>query len=485
MFGLAENLKHCVNHDFLDGVEAMLTEFGASPEVRATVVEYARLKQASINELADALGAPEDVSELYRSTSYLWLELKTEWVRYNQTMQYQVARDGEADPVVFTKGAVCSSVIGCIEGLLSPEDLEKLGVISEEPLAVGKLDTRDLQKFLAHHEQQIGAIARIYASASTILGTVPDLAKSRDSAPPALQDHPTRYQQMLEGLARETELVLKVDVGLIWPVLAEYGEEARRDLGKPAQLVNDCVQGAKVDLRLAHAVTQLTRSVAHFLLLHGQESDEARVRADKPTHGTVKVRVETGDRATVLVLSDDGHGAPTAALAQSAAAQEDWHALQAQVAALDGSVSISGELGVGTTVSLSLSCVGLTGGETFVVVEGSSPRVCVPIELVSPDTSASGAMSGDEQMLDVRTNHEALPSYCRLTFPSGRRVVIVGSGIASRAQGIAIPATSVEDALPEAFRFGVLTPTGLAGMLDERAFRSLTGSEASAAREVA
>ncbi len=485
MVGLAENLKQRVNLGFLDRVEAMLTEFGASPEVRAAVIEYARLKQASINELAEALDAPDDMPELYRSTGYLWLELKTEWVRYNQTMQYQLARDGEPNPVVFTKGAVCADVIGCIEGLLSPEDLEKLAVISAEPLALSKLNTSDLQKLLAHHDQQVGAIARMFASASNILQSVPDLSKLRELVPPELRDLRSRYQQMLEGLARETDLVLKIDVSLIWPVLAEYGEEARRNLGKPAQLVNDCAPNAKVDLRLARAVTELTRSVAHFLLLHGRDSDAERAEANKPAHATVKVRVETGDRATLLVLNDDGHGAFTAALTENAAAQKDWLALQAEVAALDGSISLAGELGVGTTASLSLSCVGLTGGETFVVVEGSMPRTCIPIELVSADTSAAASTSDDEQVVDVRTNPQALPSYHRLTFPSGRRVVIVGSGTATRVQGIAIPATGLEDSLPEPFRFGVLTPNGPAGVLDERAFRSLIGAKALTAREAA
>ena len=163
---LAERLHNAVSNGLIEHVEVMLTEVACTAEVRSIVTEYARSKIAAVTELTDALGDPEDEPELYRSAAFLWLELKAEWVRFNQTMQYQVARRGEAEMTVFTKGAVTSEVLSRIEPLLLPSDVEVLTTMSAEPLQFGKPDITQIKRFLAHQDDLMRHIGRIFRSAS-------------------------------------------------------------------------------------------------------------------------------------------------------------------------------------------------------------------------------------------------------------------------------------------------------------------------------
>jgi len=102
--------------------EALPTGEEQAAELRA----YARKKVGTVRALAVALGSPEDVDELYHSLASLWLELRFEWERHNTVANFGLAVTGESDPAVMTAGATISGMLGWLDELLSPSDIDRL-----------------------------------------------------------------------------------------------------------------------------------------------------------------------------------------------------------------------------------------------------------------------------------------------------------------------------------------------------------------------
>jgi hypothetical protein len=86
---------------------------------------YAQERSAAIRTLAQALGQPENEAELYPAIAAFWLELRFDWQRHNEVMNYASARMMEL-PRVAGHGAVCSAILGRLEDLLLPEHRDQL-----------------------------------------------------------------------------------------------------------------------------------------------------------------------------------------------------------------------------------------------------------------------------------------------------------------------------------------------------------------------
>jgi hypothetical protein len=125
--------EHLQGTCFRKNAEEMLSDLLEGQDLQ-DLLRYADDKSELVMELVDALGAEEDEEELYRTITDLWLELKFEWARYNQVMNYQCARQGAAKPQVMGRGGVCSSVISFIEQLLRPRDIASLTNFVASPL---------------------------------------------------------------------------------------------------------------------------------------------------------------------------------------------------------------------------------------------------------------------------------------------------------------------------------------------------------------
>lgn len=85
---------------------------------------------SSINDLR----IDEDDSEAHASLPSLWLELRLEWNRYNNQMQYQTFTIGEAKPFLMAKGSCLSYILGVIETFINSEDLFWVYKIASQPV---------------------------------------------------------------------------------------------------------------------------------------------------------------------------------------------------------------------------------------------------------------------------------------------------------------------------------------------------------------
>lgn len=125
--------EHLESTCFQDSAREMLSDLLQGEDLES-LLRYAQDKSELVLELVDALGDEEDEEELYRTITDLWLELKFEWARHNQVMNYQLIRKGEADPRVMARGGVCSHVIMALESLLRPRDIAGLTSLVAAPL---------------------------------------------------------------------------------------------------------------------------------------------------------------------------------------------------------------------------------------------------------------------------------------------------------------------------------------------------------------
>ena len=123
---LAQQLTKAVNTESVVATVREIFEDFDEKQVTA-FARFAVEKAEHVAELATALPDEEDEQDLYRSISQLWLELKFEWDRHNQVMNYQILKGDAPDPHVQARGCVVSAVISSLESLMREEDLEKFG----------------------------------------------------------------------------------------------------------------------------------------------------------------------------------------------------------------------------------------------------------------------------------------------------------------------------------------------------------------------
>jgi hypothetical protein len=108
--------------------EMMTAALGRLPLSDAELTDlrlYAEERSSAIQTLAQALGQPEDEPELYPTIAALWLELRFDWQRHNEVMNYAAAR---MMPLLRVAGcgAVSSAILTRLEALLLPRHLDEL-----------------------------------------------------------------------------------------------------------------------------------------------------------------------------------------------------------------------------------------------------------------------------------------------------------------------------------------------------------------------
>jgi len=110
-------------------------DVGLDPQDTALLRTYSVARVAAIRDLATAMPEPDDEIELYRTLAAFWLELRFEWQRNNEVMNYQTVLRGSAEPRVIAEGSVGSFVLSRIETLLDPSHLDMLARYALELLA--------------------------------------------------------------------------------------------------------------------------------------------------------------------------------------------------------------------------------------------------------------------------------------------------------------------------------------------------------------
>lgn len=148
--GLGECCRRMVEQVDL---EAMVTQINEAAGLSAAEASangaYLLHRKSSLLELVELLS--EDEEELYDSLAMHWLELRLEWARYNQLMQYSMVLSGTATPSLMARGAACAGSLSWFEGLLAPQDLEGLQAIAALPLSVRR-DRDQLAERVVHQE---------------------------------------------------------------------------------------------------------------------------------------------------------------------------------------------------------------------------------------------------------------------------------------------------------------------------------------------
>jgi hypothetical protein len=455
---LAEKLKDSVSQCFIQRTDAMLAELAPPDAVRDHIQAYAVRRSAEITELADALGDPEDETELYRSAGFLWLELKTEWVRYNQTMQYQVARRGEAETTVFAKGAVCADLIGAIEPLLLPSDLEMLTTLSAEPLDFGKADVTQIRRLLAHQDRVMSQIGRIFASASSARNsTIPqETLEARSSfaaelRPGSLTRVAARYERLLGDLLKETEDALVLPHELLLPAYKGAVEQQSADLGRRVQLVTDAPDNVPIDMRIARALEDCVARAARALITQTAAAIDAVP--------TLLLRLSASSDETRITLECDRQTAPLAGAAV-AELEEVAKRIDARVAATSGEAD--------GRSSIVISLARLSGGNPFVAIPGARWPLCVRSSSVAV---VSGAVAA---FVDVRAEQAGSPAcFVRVELSPGHTVVLGCDGAPEEVCGLVLPSSAAPVTEAAKFDFCVLTSSTTFGVLTERAIDAL------------
>ena len=131
---LAPRLRRIVDDGFLDRLFDKATGSGIlSDSEMDRVRRYARVKVEGLQSLGSALADPEDAEELYDSLITLWIELRSEWARYNKTVNYRRLIQGQEDGLSSALGGVCSNILAAIEPLF-PGQLHRLTEFASSPL---------------------------------------------------------------------------------------------------------------------------------------------------------------------------------------------------------------------------------------------------------------------------------------------------------------------------------------------------------------
>ena len=112
---------------------ALMSSVKISDESRTIVLHEAQYLADQIRSLADAMSQPDDVEELYGALASLWLELRLQWQRHNDVVNYDLMRHGEHKPVDFVRGSLSSYFFGRIESVLKPDQVQRL---SEKALSI-------------------------------------------------------------------------------------------------------------------------------------------------------------------------------------------------------------------------------------------------------------------------------------------------------------------------------------------------------------
>lgn len=461
----ANKLKDVVTQELLDAVEAMLGEAGASPEVAAALHAYASSKIASIHELADAMADPEDEPELYRSAAFLWLELKSEWVRYNQTMQYQVARRGEADTALMLKGAACSAVLARIEPLLLPGDVDVLTTMSAEPLQFGRADAERVRRFLAHQDKVMAHLGRIFQAASQ--GPLPaplaQLEGELGRLPKRLEDLASRYEQLLDAMIRETRDAMLLPYDLLWASHRQTIEDAGTEAGMRLQISNATSEGTRFDLRFARVAEDFIGSAARALLELVSTGDVG--------HANFGLTVTHDDHGTSYALWSDRVATTWAERATSPARS-------ALLARLDrfSATAIMMDQGEQALVTISVPRERAKDAEHFLIVPGSAVPLCVPssdVDEAANDTAPVLPVA----VVDLCPPGVAAVRILRVRLGRNARAEIRCPMAPRLVRGLVLPSTTAADLAEAGFDFAVVSAAGVFGLLEAHVVARLRAAE--------
>jgi hypothetical protein len=127
-------------------IEGLLHDLTVDPATAAIVRDYARSRVAAMHDLAQAMPEADDEIELYRTVAAGWLELRFEWQRNNEIMNYQTVLRGHPDARVVAEGAIGSYMLSRLESCLEARHLELLAHYAQALLSEVQVPQRSTGK---------------------------------------------------------------------------------------------------------------------------------------------------------------------------------------------------------------------------------------------------------------------------------------------------------------------------------------------------
>lgn len=256
-------------------------------EHHASITAYAAAKLQDLHEMIEAVGETEDEQELYNTLAMYWLELKTEWFRYNHVMNYLIIRTGSADPALVARGTICSGFLARFESLLSPADLAALTDIAAQPLEIGRPSVEQLTRFLDR-----------FAKTKTVINKAVERAEQAGGATDDLKD--------------EARGITKIELREIWPAIAE------QVMAKTATPQPYTVRGLWSGSETVEAdwIQPIVNAVATFIDdafgSHIKTTPEQRIEAGQSASVAFAVHFETtdGNQTITIEWPDSGKAFP-------------------------------------------------------------------------------------------------------------------------------------------------------------------------------
>ena len=255
--------------ELLDRV-AGRTELAPLDQERAS--RYTKVKVEGLHSLATTLDDPEDAEELHESLVTMWLELRSEWARYNKTVNYRRLIHDEEDVLSSVLGAICSNLLKAIEPLI-PNELHRLTDFASAPVPAISRSGRFARSNVDDRAVSAEALDGIAATLSNVAQTIP----ARGSGPADLDELKREIEscaQRLQRMLQEPAVSTEVARVAIEECLLRFGEEHALPLAPRIRI-------AGVERLDAHTVARLiesTRSVFEALR-SGLTTDQGPVRS--------------------------------------------------------------------------------------------------------------------------------------------------------------------------------------------------------------
>ena len=126
----------CGNNGLQKKVRDVVKNFELTDEERKKIKQFAETHLVDLYKmgLEYSLSLSDDdyaedekehmESDFNTQLNYWWIEMQSEWIRYNNLINYKMMIKGESDPVLEAKGSICSLFLEPVAKLLDTEELK-------------------------------------------------------------------------------------------------------------------------------------------------------------------------------------------------------------------------------------------------------------------------------------------------------------------------------------------------------------------------
>ncbi|MBC7542732.1 MAG: chemotaxis protein CheW [Candidatus Sericytochromatia bacterium] len=481
---LAEQVTSAVQTFGAETSEQLAGHPDVAADVLAQVSEYMARKVADVILVARTL---DDEQELARTVAYIWCELKCEWVRYNQVMQYQLANTGEADPAIWLKGSVASGLLAALEPLLPPAQLEALDVMLSDPLQIARPDDALLGDLRQQHLKNGKLVGTISAEINSLFRAVLDVQDRLLQASRAggemdslalLQGLVDRFDTSFATLRTSLRHDNRTPFAAMWRILQGDLQHQAQTLALRCQFTDASPPDAAIDAQHVESLLGCWFAAGRFLMLGlTAETTVQRRERDKSLHQHVDVRCTVAPDCGTLSFHDDGPGLAPAAF--QAGQAEAWDRLIEVCNAVCVTVDYVQVDGESATLTLRWAPFRYEQAEALMIVRHGGALYGLPVaqisRVVAVEPGALRQVAGSPlfhwqqhaygwielpRPLALTVDSEiAAPSHAALLEVDGERLAIGIDGVEQLHAAIVQPVTTMAFDMPPYLR-GVVRYSG-------------------------